>query len=218
VQKYEPHRLSASSMNLIRKYFPELTPLQITQLEKLEELYLSWNKKINVISRKDINHLYERHILHSLAIAKAFSFSTDTTILDVGTGGGFPGIPLAIYFPSCSFTLIDSAGKKIIVVQSICDALELKNTKSIHIRVEQYDEKFNFVVARAITDMHTFIKWVSKNIDEKQVTSRKNGIIYLKGGDFQEELTSLTSAQVIHISQFFKEDFFQTKKIIYIPF
>jgi len=205
-------------MNLIRKYFPELTPVQISQLEKLEELYLSWNKKINVISRKDITHLYERHILHSLAIAKAFSFKPDTAILDVGTGGGFPGIPLAVYFPSCSFTLIDSAGKKIIVVRAICDALKLKNTRSIHIRVEHYQEKFNFVVARAVTDMHTFMKWVSKNIDEKQLTGLKNGIIYLKGGDLHKELTPLKTAQVINISQFFKEDFFQTKKIIYIPF
>jgi len=205
-------------MNLIRKYFPELTPLQISRLEKLEELYLSWNKKINVISRKDITHLYERHILHSLAIAKAFSFSPDTTILDVGTGGGLPGIPLAIYFPFCSFTLIDSVRKKIIVVQSICDALGLKNVRSIHIRAEQYNEKFNFVVARAVTNMNKFIKWVSKNIDNKQVTSLKNGLIYLKGGDLQEELTSIGSAQVIDISQFFKEDFFRTKKIIYIPF
>jgi 16S rRNA (guanine527-N7)-methyltransferase len=203
-------------MNLIRKYFPELTPQQISRFESLGELYLSWNKKINVISRKDVVHLYERHILHSLAIAKSFSFSPGSTILDVGTGGGFPGIPLAIYFPSCSFTLIDSVGKKIMVVRSISNTLELRNIRTIQVRAEYFDEKFNFVVARAVTELNEFMKWIVKNIAEEPGPDLHNGLIYLKGGDLEKDLRTVKSAQVREISSFFEEDFFKTKKIIYI--
>lgn len=204
-------------MNLIRKYFPELTPQQITRFERLGDLYIFWNKKINVISRKDIAHLYERHILHSLAIAQSFSFSPGSTILDVGTGGGFPGIPLAVFFPHSSFTLIDSVGKKIMVVKSIIHELELMNIKAIQVRAEHYHEKFNFVVARAVTELGKFMKWVVKNIGNESTPGMPNGLIYLKGGDPEKEIRGIKSAQVKEISRFFEEDFFRTKKIIYIP-
>ena len=217
MQNTDPHRSLNESMNLIRKYFPELTQQQVSRFEGLGELFYSWNKKINVISRKDIAHLYERHILHSLAIAKSFSFSPGSKILDVGTGGGFPGIPLAIYFPYCSFTLIDSVGKKLMVVRSICNTLELINIRIIQVRAEHFNEKFNFVVARAVTELEEFIKWVIKNIDDKSGPGLHNGLIYLKGGDLQEELRAVKSAQVTEISRFFEEDFFKTKKIIYVP-
>ena len=204
-------------MNLIRKYFPELTPQQITRFEKLGDLYISWNKKINVISRNDINHLYERHILHSLAIAKSFSFTPGSKILDVGTGGGFPGIPLAIVFPQCSFTLIDSVGKKIMVVKSITHELELMNTKAIQVRAEHYYEKFNFIVARAVAELGKVIKWVVKNIGDFSVHDMPNGLIYLKGGELEKETRRVKAFQVTEISRFFEEDFFRSKKIIYVP-
>ncbi|KPK87027.1 MAG: 16S rRNA (guanine(527)-N(7))-methyltransferase RsmG [Bacteroides sp. SM23_62_1] len=204
-------------MKLIRKYFPELTPSQVFRFEELGNLYISWNNKINVISRKDIAHLYERHVLHSLAIAKFNSFSPGTTILDVGTGGGLPGIPLAIYFPECSFTLIDSVRKKIMVTHSICETLKLKNTRTIKIRAEQFNDQFNFIVARGVTDLAEFMRWVVKNISSKSGNGLENGIIYLKGGDLATELTGIKPVHVTEISRYFEEDYFRTKKIIYVP-
>lgn len=204
-------------MDLIRKYFPELTPGQYSKFERLEHLYSEWNRKINVISRKDITYFYERHLLHSLAVAKAFQFPAGSSILDVGTGGGLPGIPLAIYFPECSFTLIDSIGKKVNVVRAIIAELGLINVTALQIRAEDYQEKFHYIVARAVTDLRTFIKWVSKNNDQEDIKDPVNGVIYLKGGDPGEEIKPFNNARIYKISDFFEEEYFVTKKLIYIP-
>ena len=204
-------------MHLIRKYFPELTPIQLVRFEKLGRLYSEWNRKINVISRKDIAFFYEKHILHSLAVAKTFHFQAHSTILDVGTGGGLPGIPLAIYFPGCSFTLIDSIGKKIMVVRAISEEIGLENIQSHQIRVENYHEKFHYIVARAVTDFRKFMKLVSKNINNNDINEPSNGIIYLKGGEIDEEIKPFNNVQIINITDFFKEEYFLTKKIIYVP-
>ena len=186
-------------MDLIRKYFPELTPVQLLKYEKLGQIYSEWNRKINLISRKDITYFYERHLLHSLAIAKIFQFPADSRILDVGTGGGFPGIPLAVYFPECSFILIDSIGKKINVTRSVAKEIELDNVKTIQIRVENYNEKFHYVVARAVTDLRIFMNWVTKNIDPKDIKDPANGVIYLKGGSIEKEILPFKSARIINI-------------------
>jgi len=184
----------------------------------LSPLYHEWNEKINVISRKDIDSIYEKHVLHALAIAKMISFRLGTKILDVGTGGGFPGIPLAILFPETQFTLIDSIGKKIAVVQAISESLSLKNVTAIHTRVQDVKEEFDFVVSRAVTAFPDFVAMVRKNIARQPLNSRPNGIIYLKGGDFQEEIKKFkTSIEVTEISNFFNEPFFETKKVIYLP-
>lgn len=202
----------------ILKYFPNLTPDQITRFEKMDAIYRDWNEKINLISRKDIDSLYEKHILHSLAIAKIISFRPGTTILDVGTGGGFPGIPLAILFPETRFVLIDSIGKKIKVVQAVADELALENVTAIHTRVEEVKEEFDFVISRAVTAFPVFVGLVKKNVSRKALNSLPNGIIYLKGGDFQDEIKDFKrSIEISEISDFFKEPFFETKKVVYLP-
>ena len=202
----------------ILKYFPNLTPEQIVRFEKMDPLYRDWNGKINLISRKDIDSLYEKHILHSLSIAKIIDFRPGTKILDVGTGGGFPGIPLAILFPSCHFVLIDSIGKKIKVVQAVSEDLGLKNVTAIHGRVEDVKEEFDFVISRAVTTFPAFVGLVKKNISRKPQNALPNGIIYLKGGDIQEETKDYKrNIEVTEISNFFNEPFFETKKVVYLP-
>lgn len=203
-------------MNLLLKYFPKLSQTQQEQFRQLDYLYRYWNDQINVLSRKDMDHLYERHVLHSLAIAKFIQFNAHTQVLDVGTGGGFPGIPLAIIFPQVEFTLVDSIGKKIKVVNEVSSALELNNVKGIHSRVEQIKEQFHFVTSRAVTAMPRFYPWVKKKFLKEQINERANGILALKGGDLHGELNSFANQpQIIEISDFFEEDFFDTKKIIY---
>ncbi len=204
-------------MELILKYFPELTETQINQFEALEGLYTDWNAKINVVSRKDIDELYLRHVLHSLAIAKVIQFKDDSTILDVGTGGGFPGVPLAIMFPNCQFHLVDSINKKLNVINAVCEALEITNIKTTHSRVEAIDETFDFIVSRAVTAMPEFTKWVKGKIEKRQQNDLKNGILYLKGGDLTEELRQYTNVKAFLLSDYFEEDFFETKKVIYLP-
>ena len=204
-------------MELITKYFPDLTPQQIEQFKQLQSLYQEWNEKINVISRKDIDELYERHVLHSLSIAKVIQFQPNTSVLDVGTGGGFPGIPLAILFPETQFYLIDAIGKKIKVVQEIALALGLKNVRAEQIRAEKVKEEFDFVVSRAVTQMSQFVPWVRKKIKKESTHTFKNGIFFLKGGDLSEELAPFASVQQFNIADFFEEDFFETKKVVYLP-
>ena len=206
-----------NDMELILKYFPELTETQINQFEALEGLYRDWNAKINVVSRKDIDELYLRHVLHSLAIAKVIQFKDDSTILDVGTGGGFPGVPLAIMFPNCQFHLVDSINKKLKVINAVCEALEITNIKTTHSRVEAIDETFDFIVSRAVTAMPEFTKWVKGKIEKRQQNDLKNGILYLKGGDLTEELRQYTNVKAFLLSDYFEEDFFETKKVIYLP-
>ena len=205
-------------METILKYFKDLTPDQIEKLSKLEGLYLDWNSKINVISRKDINELYIRHVLHSLAIAKFIRFKSGTKIVDVGCGGGFPGIPLAILFPEVQFTLVDSIGKKITVVKEVASALELNNVKGINERAEKLNDRFDFVISRAVTAFPDFVSFTRKLISDKQKNALPNGIIYLKGGDFADEIKPFQKiAEVFNISDYFDESFFETKKIIYLP-
>ena len=202
----------------ILKYFPNLTQEQIVRFEKMDPLYRDWNGKINLISRKDIDSLYEKHILHSLSIAKIIDFRPGTKILDVGTGGGFPGIPLAILFPSCHFVLIDSIGKKIKVVQAVSEDLGLKNVTAIHGRVEDVKEEFDFVISRAVTTFPAFVGLVKKNISRKPQNALPNGIIYLKGGDIQDEIKDYKrNIEITEISNFFNEPFFETKKVVYLP-
>lgn len=204
-------------MDILLKYFPDLTDTQIDQFAKLEALYKDWNAKINVISRKDIDELYIRHVLHSLGVAKVQSFKPGSSILDVGTGGGFPGIPLAIMFPESNFHLIDAIGKKIKVVQGVADALGLTNLKAEHGRAEKVKEEFDFIVSRAVTNMPDFVKWVKGKVKKDSVHDRKNGILYLKGGDLSEELAVYTTVQLFDLSDYFEEDFFETKKVVYLP-
>ncbi|MDC1493171.1 16S rRNA (guanine(527)-N(7))-methyltransferase RsmG, partial [Flavobacteriaceae bacterium] len=185
--------------------------------KKLEFLYKDWNSKINVISRKDIDELYLRHVLHSLSIAKLISFKENTTLLDVGTGGGFPGIPLAILFPNCSFHLVDSIQKKINVVNSVVKELDLKNVKTSCSRVEAISEKYDFVVSRAVTNMKDFVSWIKFKINKKSFNDFKNGVLYLKGGDLEDELKSFKNVKTFELSEIFNEDFFIKKKIVYLP-
>jgi 16S rRNA (guanine527-N7)-methyltransferase len=204
-------------MEIIRKYFPDLTEKQEHQFGQLLPLYADWNSKINVISRKDIDHLYERHVLHSLSIAKIVQFKKNTSILDAGTGGGFPGIPLAIFFPDVQFHLIDSIGKKITVVSEITEALGLSNIIADKARVETIDNKYDFVISRAVTSLPVFSKWVFPLISKQQNNSISNGILYIKGGDIIDELCQLKyHSKIYPISQFFDEPFFDTKQIIHI--
>jgi 16S rRNA (guanine527-N7)-methyltransferase len=205
-------------MQIIRKYFPTLSPVQLTQFEKLGELYKEWNEKINVISRKDIEQLYERHILHSLGIAKVIQFKPQTEILDVGTGGGFPGVPLAIMFPESSFTLVDSIGKKIKVVEAISEGVGLKNLKAFHCRAEELEDRYDFVVSRAVTKITPFHGWVKNKFLKGGFNTLDNGILYLKGGELEEELSELKRKyKVYELSSFFSEEFFETKKVLYVP-
>ena len=204
-------------MEEILKYFPSLSAEQIAQFEKLEGLYQDWNAKINVISRKDIDELYVKHVLHSLAIAKIQPFEPGAYVLDVGTGGGFPGIPLAILFPETRFYLIDVIAKKIKVVQAVADALELKNVKAEQMRAENVKGDFDFIVSRAVTNMPDFVSWVKDKIKKQQKHELKNGILYLKGGDLTEELQDFPKASEYNISDFFEPDFFETKKVVHLP-
>ena len=205
-------------MELINKYFPDLTADQQDKFGQMEELYQFWNAKVNVISRQDIDTLYERHILHSLGIAKVLEFKSGTSVLDVGTGGGFPGIPLAIMFPKAQFHLVDSIGKKIRVVQEIAEALKLDNVKAEQVRAEKLDDSYEFVVSRAVTRITPFVGWVKKNVSKNSFHALRNGILYLKGGDLTEELSELNQkSRVYDLSKYFEEDFFETKKVVYVP-
>jgi 16S rRNA (guanine527-N7)-methyltransferase len=204
---------------LIFKYFKNLSPSQISQFEELAEIYEHWNAQINVISRKDLDFFYERHVLHSLGIAKVCEFVADTEILDVGTGGGFPGIPLAILFPEVQFHLVDSIGKKIKVVQEVAQALNLKNVKAEHERAEKIHHTYDFIISRAVTRMAPFLTWVENKINRNHYNPLRNGILYLKGGDLEEELNEAKRKyQIYDIPKFFEEDFFETKKVVYLPF
>jgi 16S rRNA (guanine527-N7)-methyltransferase len=205
------------TMEEILKYFPDITETQKAQFQKLEALYHDWNSKINVISRKDIDQLYTKHVLHSLAIAKVQPFKAGTYILDVGTGGGFPGIPLAILFPETRFYLIDVIAKKIKVVQAVAEGLELKNVKAEQIRAENVKGDFDFIVSRAVTNMPDFVSWVKTKIKKQNKHELKNGILYLKGGDLTEELKDFPSTTEYNISDFFEDEFFETKKVVHLP-
>ena len=203
---------------LIQEYFPGLTDDQIEKFDKLYELYSFWNAQINVISRKDIDELYERHILHSLGIAKFCSFKAGEKVLDVGTGGGFPGIPLAILFPETQFHLVDSIGKKIKVVDEVATALGLENVRASHLRAEQVTDKYDFVVSRAVTRLIDFYPWIKDKFNKDSKNAIANGILYLKGGDLAEEIAeSKLKAELYPLSAYFKEEFFETKYVVYIP-
>ena len=204
-------------MEAILKHFPYLTDIQKEQFQQLDSLYHEWNEKINVISRKDIDALYTKHVLHSLGIAKIQSFEPGTFILDVGTGGGFPGIPLAILFPETRFYLIDVIAKKIKVVQAVADALGLKNVKAEQIRAENVKGDFDFIVSRAVTNMPDFVSWVKTKIKKQHKHELKNGILYLKGGDLTEELKDFPKATLYDLADFFEDEFFETKKVVHLP-
>ena len=203
------------SLELILQYFPNITSEQKKQFAELEVLYKDWNEKINVISRKDTDSLYEKHILHSLGIAKVMQFADGTKVLDIGTGGGFPGIPLAILFPNVQFTLVDSIGKKITVVKGVAESLGLKNVTAHHIRAEQLKEKFHFVVSRAVTQMPVFLTWLRGKFEKEQFNPKHNGVLYLKGGDLAEELAGL-KAEIFNLKNYFNGEFFDTKKVVYL--
>ena len=205
-------------MDIILKYFPNLTERQREQFAALLPLYEEWNAQINVISRKDMEHFYEHHVLHSLAIAKVMEFASMTEVLDVGTGGGFPGVPLAIMFPNARFTLIDSIGKKIKVVNDVIGRLGLTNSKAMQICAEQLDGEYDFVVSRAVTTLGEFVPWVKGKMSKSQYNKLRNGILYLKGGDLTNELfTFRHKVKTWDISEWFEEEFFETKKVIYLP-
>jgi 16S rRNA (guanine527-N7)-methyltransferase len=205
-------------MELIQGYFPNLNDLQYKQLKALGELYSDWNAKINVISRKDMEHFYERHVLHSLAIAKVIQFKPDTQILDVGTGGGFPGVPLAILFPDVSFHLVDSIGKKIKVVQEVSNAIELTNLTAEHARAEQVSGQFDFVVSRAVTRLAEFYPWVQNKFNKKSFNDLDNGILYLKGLDLMEEFGQLKKPyQLFSLKDYFTEEWFESKGVVFVP-
>lgn len=203
------------SSEIILKYFPNLTEEQKSQFQQLEKLYKDWNEKINVISRKDIDEFYERHVLHSLGIAKIMEFADGTKVLDIGTGGGFPGIPLAILFPNVEFTLVDSIGKKITVVNAVAESLGLKNVKAYHERAEKIKDKFHFVVSRAVTQMPVFLRWLKGKFEKEQFNPKHNGVLYLKGGDLGEELAGI-KCEIYNLKDQFEEEFFDTKKVVYL--
>ncbi|WP_343630935.1 16S rRNA (guanine(527)-N(7))-methyltransferase RsmG [Fluviicola sp.] len=204
-------------MDLILKYFPDLTDQQRSQFEQLKELYLFWNAQINVISRKDTDDFYERHVLHSLGIAKIMKFAPGSSLMDIGTGGGFPGIPLAILFPEVQFHLVDSIGKKIKVVKEVAQALELKNVRATHARAEEITEKFDFIVSRAVTAMPAFLPWTKGKFLKENKNPFPNGILYLKGGDLKEELSPVKQSYTIHSLQtIFAGEFFETKAVVYV--
>ncbi len=204
-------------MEAILKQFPDLSDNQILQFQKLQGLYEDWNAKINVISRKDIDELYTRHVLHSLGIAKIIEFRPGSKIMDVGTGGGFPGIPLAILFPEVDFYLIDVIAKKIKVVNEVAAGLGLKNVKAEQKRAELVKQEFDFIVSRAVTNMPDFVKWVDDKVAKKQNHELANGILYLKGGDLTEELKDFPKATQYNLSDFFSDEFFETKKVVHLP-
>jgi 16S rRNA (guanine527-N7)-methyltransferase len=203
-------------MEIIQKYFTDITETQIEQFAKLQELYKDWNLKINVVSRKDIDELYLRHVLHSLGIAKVVQFKPGSKVMDVGTGGGFPGIPLAILFPETQFHLVDSIGKKIKVVNEVVAGLGLLNVKTTNGRAEEVKDQYDFIVSRAVAHMETFVRWTKGRIAKKQNHNLKNGILYLKGGDLTEELEKYTSATIYDLPNYFEEDFFETKKVVHL--
>lgn len=203
---------------LICTYFPDLSEKQINQFEQLQDLYEDWNSKINVISRKDMEQFYVRHVLHSLGIAKVISFQPGTKILDIGTGGGFPGIPLAILFPDTHFHLVDSIGKKITVVKDVARTLKLSNVEAQQARAEQLVRKYDFVISRAVTRMINFYPWVKGKIKREDINEFQNGILYLKGGEVDEEMEELDKSYVVyHLEDYFSDEFFETKKVIYMP-
>ena len=204
-------------VDLIAHYFPEITEDQRAKFAQLKELYVDWNSKINVISRKDTDNFYVHHVLHSLAIAKVVKFVPDTKLLDIGTGGGFPGIPMAILFPKSDFLLVDSIGKKIKVVEGVSESLGLNNVRALHSRAENINEQFDFILSRAVTAMPMFLNWTKGQFLKKDNNSLKNGILYLKGGDLTEEMASVKKAvQYFDISNMFNEEFFETKKVVYV--
>ena len=204
-------------MNLIAKYFSSLNNHQLQKLESLYSVYAHWNSKINLISRKDMNYFYLRHVLHSLSIAKFYQFKSGSRVMDVGTGGGFPGIPLSIFFPDVNFHLVDSIGKKINVIEVIREELNLKNVNTHNERMEKIDLTVDFVVCRAVAPMETLVDWVGDNVSKKHRHEMKNGFICLKGGDLSEELKKFKSKQIIGLSTYFQETFFKTKNLVYIP-
>lgn len=205
-------------MEIIRNYFPNLSTEQIEQFNQLQALYTFWNAQINVISRKDLDEFYERHVLHSLGIAKVCSFVPGTEILDIGTGGGFPGIPMAILFPEVQFHLVDSIGKKIKVVHEVAKTLGLNNVTATHARAEEIKEKYDFIVSRAVTAMPAFIPWTKGKMKTENRNELKNGILYLKGGDLEEELSATKKPYTLHpLSKFFTEPFFETKYVVHMP-
>lgn len=206
------------SAEIIQNHFPDLSEKQLDQFGKLGELYADWNSKINVISRKDMDHFYVRHVLHSLGIAKVTSFQPGTKILDIGTGGGFPGIPLAILFPDTHFHLVDSIGKKITVVKDVARTLKLSNVEAQQARAEQLVRKYDFIISRAVTRMINFYPWVKGKVKREDFNEFQNGILYLKGGDVDEEMEELNKSYVVyHLEDYFSDDFFETKKVIYMP-
>lgn len=210
--------MAMTDYSIIPKYFPNLTERQIQQFQELHALYSHWNAQINVISRKDMDNLYEKHVLHSLGIAKVCSFTSGTEILDVGTGGGFPGIPLAILFPEAQFHLMDSIGKKIKVVQEVAQALELKNVRAQHERAEKADGIYDFVVSRAVTRLSPFMSWIQNKFSRNHFNKLDNGVLYLKGGDLEEELAEVKRPKKIYdLTEYFEEPFFETKKVVYVP-
>jgi 16S rRNA (guanine527-N7)-methyltransferase len=205
------------TVELIYSHFPDLTERQRDQFAALFDLYSEWNAKINVISRKDMESFYEKHVLHSLGIAKVYTFLPEQRVLDVGTGGGFPGIPLAILFPETQFHLVDSIGKKIKVVLAVADALGLENVRADHGRAEEFKGPYDFVVSRAVTQMQRFVPWIKGKISQKNLDSERiNGLLYLKGGDLAEELGTM-KARISSLSNFFTSEFFETKKVVYLP-
>ncbi len=206
-------------MELIKKYYKDLTEIQLQQFAALDELYHDWNNKINVISRKDIDNLYEHHVLHSLAISRVLTFKEGTSLLDVGTGGGFPGIPLAILFPTSSFYLVDSIGKKVKVASEIASAIGLKNVTTMHCRAEELKLKFDFVVSRAVMPLGDIIRITKKNIEKVQQNALPNGWICLKGGELEREIDKFKSlSSIFDISSYYEEDYFKEKKVVYVPY
>ena len=209
------YKIYKITIQIINKYIPNLSEEQKSQFQQLENLYKDWNEKINVISRKDIDEFYERHVLHSLGIAKIMDFADGTKVLDIGTGGGFPGIPLAILFPNTEFTLVDSIGKKITVVKGVAESLGLKNVKAYHERAEKIKDKFHFVVSRAVTQMPVFLRWLKGKFEKEQFNPKHNGVLYLKGGDLGEELAGI-KCEIYNLKDQFGEEFFDTKKVVYL--
>ncbi len=205
------------SVSIVFKYFPKISEAQKQQFRDMQVLYQDWNLKINVVSRKDIDELYLRHVLHSLGIAKVLKFQQGAEVLDVGTGGGFPGIPLAILFPETRFTLVDSIGKKIRVVDEVVASLGLSNVRTYHSRVEDIKGKYDFIVSRAVAAMPTFVHWTRGKIKKKSVHRLKNGILYLKGGDLTDELKDFEKVRLYNLSDYFEEPFYETKKVVYLP-